>query len=102
MNPLHIAVVTTSRADYGLLQPLLNRLKLDPDFRLSLLATGSHLSAVHGNTVEALYQDGFHAVTVSIPTLTEVSTKDDQATVCEAMAQGLTGFSRWFAQHKPQ
>ena len=44
-------MVTGSRADYGLLRPLLTNLDRNPDCRMSLIATGSHLSHQFGRTI---------------------------------------------------
>ena len=45
-----VCVVTGTRADYGVLRPLLIRLRDCPEIDLNLVATGSHLSPVFGNT----------------------------------------------------
>ena len=54
-----ICVVTGTRAEYGLLRPLLLILKNDPEIELQLIVTGSHLSAQHGSTVNEIEADGF-------------------------------------------
>ena len=56
---IQVAVVTTSRADYGLLYPLLVRLRDDERFELTLIATGSHLREDLGYTLEEIEADGF-------------------------------------------
>ena len=56
---IHIAVITTTRADFGLLAPLIEKLNSALDFRLSLIATGTHLSAIHGHTVDEIVALGF-------------------------------------------
>ena len=43
-----ICVVTTSRADYGLLYWLMKEIDEDPELELSLIATGMHLSSEFG------------------------------------------------------
>jgi len=58
-KPMKIAVLTSSRADYGIYQPLLRRLEKDPYFELELIAFGTHLSRQHGYTVDRVRQDGF-------------------------------------------
>ena len=55
-----ISVLTGSRADYGLLRPLLRALKEHPSFELDLIVTGMHLSRLFGYTVEEIELDGFH------------------------------------------
>jgi len=47
-----VAVVTTTRADFHILRPLIEDLDKDPAFDLDLIATGTHFSHDHGHTVE--------------------------------------------------
>jgi UDP-hydrolysing UDP-N-acetyl-D-glucosamine 2-epimerase len=56
---VRVAVVTSGRADYGLLHPLLARLRTDTRFDMRIVATGSHLAAGQGFTVEEIENDGF-------------------------------------------
>jgi UDP-hydrolysing UDP-N-acetyl-D-glucosamine 2-epimerase len=54
-----VAVVTTSRADYGHLYWPLKELQLRPEVDLKLIAMGAHLSPEFGLTVEEIEDDGF-------------------------------------------
>lgn len=54
-----IAVLTSSRADYGIYLPLLKVLKSDPFFELKIIAFGTHLSPQHGYTLKRILEDGF-------------------------------------------
>ena len=54
-----ICVVTGSRAEYGLLKNLMQRIKEDPDLELLTLATNMHLSDSHGLTYKNIENDGF-------------------------------------------
>jgi GDP/UDP-N,N'-diacetylbacillosamine 2-epimerase (hydrolysing) len=56
---LKVAVLTSSRADYSLLYPLLIKLKQDGYFILNIIAYGTHLSKKHGYTIDAILNDGF-------------------------------------------
>ena len=56
---MKIAVLTSSRADYGILTPLLKELQNEQFFDLHIIAFGSHLSSIHGRTIDLLYEDGF-------------------------------------------
>ena len=53
-----VAVVTGSRAEYGLLRPVLRKLEASP-LLLKLVVTGAHLSDQYGNTVAEIEADGF-------------------------------------------
>jgi UDP-N-acetylglucosamine 2-epimerase (non-hydrolysing)/GDP/UDP-N,N'-diacetylbacillosamine 2-epimerase (hydrolysing) len=59
MNQRRIAVVTGTRAEYGLLYWLLKGLQQDPEFDLQIIVTGAHLSPVHGLTFRDIEKDGF-------------------------------------------
>jgi UDP-N-acetylglucosamine 2-epimerase (non-hydrolysing)/GDP/UDP-N,N'-diacetylbacillosamine 2-epimerase (hydrolysing) len=54
-----IAVVTTSRADYGHLYWPLRELEKHPEVDLRLIALGAHLSPEFGATVREIEKDGF-------------------------------------------
>jgi len=54
-----VCVVTGSRAEYGLLYPLLRALKGDPAFDLQIIATGMHLSPDFGLTYKVIESDDF-------------------------------------------
>lgn len=54
-----VAVVTSTRADYGLLRWTMQSLKDDPRAQLQVIATGTHLSSAFGRTIDAIKGDGF-------------------------------------------
>ena len=55
----NICVVTGTRAEYGLLRPLLTVLASDAGVSLQLVVTGAHLSPEFGRTEEEIRADGF-------------------------------------------
>ena len=54
-----IAIVTSSRADYGHLYWPLRDIESHPDLDPRLIVTGAHLSPEFGQTVERIEKDGF-------------------------------------------
>ena len=52
-------MVTGSRADYGLLKRLMKLIDSDPEMKLQIIVTGSHLSSKHGFTFKEIEEDGF-------------------------------------------
>jgi len=56
---MRVCVLTSSRADYGIYRPLLQKLQADSFFELSIIAFGTHLSPVHGYTLNEIRKDGF-------------------------------------------
>lgn len=59
MSPVRkISFVTSSRADYGVLRPLLWKVHESDGLKLHLTVTGSHLSESHGYTLREIESDG--------------------------------------------
>ena len=58
-SSLRVGVVTSSRADYGLLYWLIKELNDDSSIDLKLMITGSHLLKKHGYTKDKIISDGF-------------------------------------------
>jgi GDP/UDP-N,N'-diacetylbacillosamine 2-epimerase (hydrolysing) len=56
---MRVVVLTSSRADYSIYFPLLNKLVKDAYFNLSIIAFGTHLSDKHGYTLHNIVRDGF-------------------------------------------
>lgn len=54
-----IAVVTGTRAEYGMLKPVLRAIKRHPRLSIALIVTGMHLSKEFGYTVREIKKDGF-------------------------------------------
>lgn len=59
MNPRTVAVVTGTRAEYGLLYWLMKEIQYDSDLELQVLVTGMHLSPEFGLTWKEIQKDGF-------------------------------------------
>ena len=54
-----IAVITESRADYGIQLPVLKAIQDCPELELNLIVTGMHLLKEHGETWREIHNDGF-------------------------------------------
>jgi len=92
-----ICIFTGTRAEYGLLLPLMRRIDADPDLELLLLVTGSHLSERHGNTIKTIKADGF-TVHAQVP----LSLDDDSpAGVANALGEAVTGCAKALQDIKP-
>ena len=59
MTMRRIAVFTASRAEFGLLTPLLEELRRSPTVDLRLIVSGTHLSPEFGFTRQLIQADGF-------------------------------------------
>jgi len=56
---MKICVFTGTRADYGLLKPLIEKIDNDKYLTLQILVSGMHLSNEFGNTIDEIKKDGF-------------------------------------------
>ncbi len=92
-----IGVVTGTRAEYGLLRPVMEEIRDDPEAELCLIVTGMHLSAQYGCTWREIVKDGFridHKIDMQL-------TSDTAGSVCASMGTELKGFAELFSTQKP-
>lgn len=92
-----IAVVTGSRAEYGLLHRLLCEIEASTVLELQLIVTGTHLSDRHGRTVQEIEEDG---VAISACVDMELG-EDSPAELTRAMGRALIGFADVFSRLQP-
>lgn len=93
-----ICVLTTTRADYGILRPLLLALSEDGSLDLRLLVTGTHLSEDFGMTVREIEADGF-SIDARISILENGS--DAPGAMSHSMARAIEGFGSYFQDCRP-
>lgn len=92
-----ICVVTATRAEYGLLRPLMNLIEASDQFRLQVLVTGAHLSPEFGLTYQNIEKDGFE-ITEKVSML--LSSDTDNAIV-KSMGLGMIGYADAFSRIEP-
>jgi GDP/UDP-N,N'-diacetylbacillosamine 2-epimerase (hydrolysing) len=90
-----ICVITGTRAEYGLLYPLLKKIKTDLQVRLCIAVTGSHLSTEYGLTYQSIINDGFE-IDKKIDILLSSDTK---TAVCKSMGLAMIGFGEYFEEN---
>ena len=92
-----ICVVTGGRADYGLLKWVMQGINDDPNLILQVIATGSHLSDIHGNTYREIETDGF-----VIDCKTDILTEDDTPLgITKSISVAAVGCAENFKLLKP-
>jgi len=92
-----IAVITGTRADYGLLYWLIKALHESSEFQLQLLVCGSHLLPQFGETRKEIEGDGF-----PIEKLVPFSLVDDgPAAMSLATGEAVCAFSRAYIETLP-
>lgn len=92
-----IAVVTGTRAEYGLLYYIIKGVHDDTDLELQLLVTGTHLSPEYGMTVTDIEKDGF-PISAKIDMLIS---SDTEAAISTSMGQGIMGFAKAYERLNP-
>jgi len=94
---LKVCAVTSTRADWGLLAPVLLRLRDDPAFALDVVVTGQHLMHGAGGTAQDIINDGF-----TIARAIDMDLGDDSAAgVSASLARGISGLGVAFAALRP-
>lgn len=91
-----VCVVTGSRSEYGLLYPLLMKLKAQKELKLQIVACGMHLAVEFGSTYKEILDDGFR-----INKKVKVPLSDEHDGVTKAISSALIGFSRVFHSLAP-
>lgn len=89
-------VVTTSRADYGLLKNLMKTIEDSTSSELSVCVSGSHLDEDHGNTYQAIESDGFE-----IAAKVKLRLGGDNLAMALAISEAVGKFANYFAESKP-
>ncbi len=92
-----ICVVTGTRAEFGLLQWVIEGIDKSPSLRLQLVATGMHLSPEFGLTVDDIAERGF-TVDRCVETLLS---SDSSVGIAKSIGLGVIGFADAFADLKP-
>ena len=93
-----ICVVTGTRAEYGLLSVLIKKIKINKNFKLQIISTGSHLSPEFGLTKKDIIKDGFK---INYEVNLNLGKKDSEHNICSAMSKAFVGFSKGYKKLKP-
>lgn len=92
-----ICIVTGTRAEYGLLKPVIEKVNTSNTMVLSLVVTGMHLSPEFGLTYREIEEDGY-PIAAKIEMLLS---SDTAAGVTKSMGIALMGFADYFEGHRP-
>lgn len=91
-----ITAVTSSRADYYLLKPLLQKLSLQKGINLEILVTGSHLVLEHGNTAADIRKDFSNIHTIKL-----LDSNTNSLAIHKNLPHYLKHFLEFFDKSKP-
>ncbi len=76
-----IAVVTATRAEYGLLSPVIKELRKqeNSELKVELVVTGTHLSDKYGKTIEEINDRVDHAIEIHVSSESEQDISNNQS-----------------------
>jgi GDP/UDP-N,N'-diacetylbacillosamine 2-epimerase (hydrolysing) len=92
-----ISILTATRAEYGLLKPVIEKLNMVKEFDVRIAVTGMHLSPEFGLTYRDIENDGF-AIDKKIEILLG---SDTPASISKSMGLAMIGFGEYFEDLKP-
>ena len=90
-----IAVVTATRAEYGLLSPVIKKIRgFECElFKVELIVTGTHLSEQYGMTVSEIDDRIDHKISISVNSVSGIDISANQA-------EALVKFTDFFLAEK--
>ena len=92
-----IAVTTGTRAEYGILRPLLHEINQNKKLGLLLVVTGSHLSKDHGMSIKEIINDRFK-ITIKI-NMKQNGNDPFDSTI--SIGNAISDFAKFFRKFKP-
>ena len=97
VNTRRIAIFTSTRAEYGLLRPLMREIMARPDLKLQIIVSGTHLSPSHGMTRREIEADGF----MIDETVDMLVAGDGAVAVSKSAALAMMGTAQAFDRLRP-
>ena len=92
-----ITVTTGTRAEYGILRPVIEKIKKSKKLELYLIVSGMHLSTKFGKTINEIKHDGFKISSTVVMT----PTNDSLYHSAISLGDGIVSFSKIFKKIKP-
>ena len=92
MQKVKICVITATRAEFGLIKPVIQKLVEVPEFAVKIVATGMHLSPEFGLTYKEIEECGF---TVDRKIEMQLSS-DSTVAVAKTMGLAMISFRLFF------
>lgn len=93
----HVACITGTRADYGLMRPVFRAIQNDPALELTLLVTGMHFHPDFAESLVAIRQDAI-GTRIELPVFDTVS---DAASMATTLGKHIEEITKALQQLKP-
>ena len=87
-----ICIVTSTRADYGIMQGLISKMSLDNEIDFRLCVTGTHLSNNHGYTRKY--------ISINSSLIDEIDILDTSENVQNVCCEIVKRFTTYFSRHR--
>jgi len=97
MQKRKIAVITGTRAEYGLFRPILRTISENPTLELHLIVVGMHLSEEFGYSVKEIKKDGFN-IDAMLDTLNQ---EDTSSAMANYIGESIVEISKELERIKP-
>jgi len=92
-----IIAFSSTRADYGLLKPVLKKISDSTDLELILVASGDHLASYKGGTISDIKKDGF-AVAETVPFSLA---SDNHESIAGSLGEATVKMASVIGKHRP-
>lgn len=92
-----ISILTATRAEYGLLKPIIEKLNNLMEFDVRVVVTGAHLSPEFGLTYKEIEQDGI----IIDEKIEMLLSSDTPSSISKSMGLAMVGFADYFERLKP-
>jgi GDP/UDP-N,N'-diacetylbacillosamine 2-epimerase (hydrolysing) len=92
---MRIGILTSSRADYGIYLPLLEKMKRDSFFEMEIIAFGTHLSKSHGYTLKDVEKDDYPV----IHSVSSLISNDDEQSIASSYGLTVLKFADFWTNH---
>ncbi len=92
-----ISILTATRAEFGLLKPLISKLNLTEDFEVKIVVTGAHLSPEFGLTYREIENSDF----IIDEKIEILLSSDTSSAISKSMGLAMISFADYFSRIKP-
>lgn len=92
-----ITITTGTRADYGILRPVIQQIKNSRNLDFHLIVTGMHLHKKYGKTIDLIKSDGYNVSSIIRTNLVNDSLVNNSIN----LGKSIISFSKVFEQIKP-
>lgn len=93
---IRLGILSSSRADFGIYQPLIEKLKVDDHFSVEVIAFGTHLSPYHGHTLDTIEALGV----ADIKKVYGMPLSDEPEAIANAYGLLVSNFSQFWGTHE--